>query len=245
MGEISAKPDKAFILAAGMGTRMRPLTDHIPKPMVRINGRSLIYHALDKLAAAGVRDVMVNMHYKADVLARHLAEYPQQHLKIHTIYEEQILDTGGGVVNVLSFFEDRPFFVIAGDGFWEDASDTNVFDRLAQNWNDQTMDILTLMEPLDRMILTQGTGDYDLLHDGRVRRAKDKNGAYMWTNIRLNHPRLYKSAPDGAFSFLSLMDACEEAGRYFAFVHDGAWHHISTPADLEAVDKEISGRKGK
>lgn len=233
-------PQKAFILAAGFGTRMRPLTDHIPKPMVEIAGRSLIYRILDKLTAAGVREVIVNTHYHADVLQRHLEVYPQQNFKIHISHEPQILETGGGVVKALPFFGQEPFYVIAGDAFWTDGK-VPALVRLAQHWDERRMDILTLMEPLSRMKLTQGVGDYDLLPDGHVRRSKDKTGQMMWTNIRINHPRLYTGAPSGAFSFLPLMDEAEQRGRFFALEHDGLWHHISTPADRDAVEASLTG----
>lgn len=229
------KPEKAFILAAGFGTRMRPYTDYVPKPMVEVAGRSLIYRTLDKLVAAGVKDVVVNMHYLADVLQKHLEAYPQQSIKIHTSFEPEILDTAGGITNVLPFFGDDPFFVIAGDALWTDGA-VPALARLAQQWDDGRMDIMTLMQPLGRMYLTKGVGDYDVLEGGHVRRSHDKTGSAMWTNIRLNHPRIFKDIPKGPQSFLGVMGACEAAGRFYAFEHDGDWHHISTPADLEAVN---------
>jgi MurNAc alpha-1-phosphate uridylyltransferase len=237
MGSDLFIPKKAFILAAGFGTRMRPLTDHIPKPMVEVAGRSLIYHILDKLAAAGVQEVMVNMHYLAPVLQKHLEAYPQQKLKIHTSFEPEILDTGGGIVNVLPFFEGKPFYVIAGDAFWMEGS-VPALTRLAQQWDGDKMDIITLMQPLNRMVLTSGAGDYDLLLGGHVKRSLNKMGSAMWTNIRLNHPRIYREKPS-AFSFLEIMDACEGQGRFYAMEHGGDWHHISTPKDLEAVNKAL------
>lgn len=244
------RPHRAFILAAGLGTRMRPYTDHYPKPMVKVADRSLISRTLDHLLAAGVDEVVVNLHYLADVLRAHLDAYLDtvrgqgKKLVLHYSYEEPILDTAGGIKKVLPIFQDDLFYVIAGDSLWEDGKTISALDRLAQHWDDRTMDILTLMQPLEKMVLTQGVGDFDLYPDGRVRRSKDKTGAYMWTNIRLNHPRIYRDAPEGAFSFLKIMDACEEKNRFHALVHDGEWYHISTPADLETVDREYR-RTGK
>lgn len=235
-------PDKAFILAAGFGTRLRPYTDHCPKPMVMVNGRSLIARTLDKLSEAGVREVVVNLHHMADVLRVHLTEYTAQSggkIKIIYSYEDPILDTGGGVKAALHHFGDDPFFVIAGDGLWTDAW-TNAFDILAREWDGDKMDILTLMQSVSEMHWTKGVGDYDLLQDGHAVRRLDKSGAYMWTNIRLNHPRIYKEAGQGAFSFLPIMDACQAAERLYALTHRGEWHHISTPADLERVNEEFA-----
>lgn len=235
-------PDKAFILAAGFGTRLRPYTDHCPKPMVEVNGKSLITRALDALLAAGITQVVVNLHYMADTLRAHLDDYMAAHAgKIDIIYsyEDPILDTGGGVKAALAHFGDEPFFVIAGDGLWMDKA-VNPFETLAQHWDAQAMDIITLMQPLSRMVLTSGAGDFNIAADGRAQRSLDKSGAYMWTNIRLNHPRIYQNGQDGAFSFLPILDACEAAGRLFALEYDGDWHHISRAQDLERVDAEFT-----
>ncbi len=232
------KVQRAFILGAGFGTRLRPYTDHCPKPMVQVAGRSLIWRTLDKLKEAGVSEVVVNTHYMADILDQHLKQYDSG-LIIHTVFEDDILDTGGGVKNALPYFGDDPFFVIAGDNLWADGA-VSALTRLAEQWDPASMDILTLMHPIERMSLTQGVGDYDILPDGRVRRSLDKTGTHMWTNIRLNAPHIYCESPDEAFSFLKIMDDCERKGRFWALEHDGDWHHISTPADLESVNDSFS-----
>lgn len=233
-------PYMAFILAAGFGTRLRPYTDEVPKPMVQLNGKSLLWHTLDKLMAAGIKEIVVNAHYKAEMIKEHMDEYmaaSPDNVIIHTSFEDDVLDTGGGVKHALPYFdEDKPFYVIAGDNLWTDGDFTGALDRLAQGWDDQNMDIFTLMQPLDKMILTEGVGDYDLAGTGKVRRSMDKSGSHMWTNIRLNHPRIYKGITEDAFSFLPLMDECEKSGRLRAIEHKGDWHHISTPKDLRAVD---------
>ncbi len=228
--------DKAFILAAGLGTRMRPLTDHCPKPMVKIAGRSLIWRILDRLREAGVREAVVNLHYMADILAVHLREYAAQNpdLVIHLSFEEDILDTGGGVKNALHYFDDdKPFYVIAGDAYWQG----DALEVLARNWDASKMDILTLMQPIDKMVKTRGVGDYNLLNDGLVRRSLDKSGSHMWTNIRLNSKKIYKNIDKKSFSFLEIMDSCEKNARLYAIEYGGAWHHISTVADVEVFDE--------
>ncbi|MGH1377819.1 MAG: nucleotidyltransferase family protein [Alphaproteobacteria bacterium] len=230
-------PKRAFILAAGFGTRMRPLTNKVPKPMVQVAGRSLIWRSLDKLRAAGVCEVVVNSHYLADVLKEHLEDYMSKYpdMVIHISFEPEILETGGGVKNALHYFEDEPFYVIAGDALWFDG-ELPVLERLARKWDGKLMDIITLMQPVDNMELTSGVGDYDLDNNGLVRRSKDKTGSHMWTNIRLNHPRIYNDTDLKDFSFLQVMDKCEARRRFYALEHDGEWHHISTPQDLNAVD---------
>ncbi|MGH1374739.1 MAG: nucleotidyltransferase family protein [Alphaproteobacteria bacterium] len=244
MSESNMHPDKAFILAAGFGTRMRPYTDHCPKPMVQVAGRSLIWRTLDKLFDAGVRETVVNVHYMAEILRAHLQDYCSENPKmvIHISLEDEILDTGGGVKNALHYFGDDPFYVIAGDALWDDAHDVNALKMLAQAWDAEKMDIVTLMQPLEGMQLSAGVGDYDLHEDGRVHRSRDKTGQYMWTNIRLNSPKIYRDVEEHSFSFLKIMDACEKAGRFYALPYMGQWHHISCPKDLETVDADYKTR---
>ncbi len=236
---MSYKPEQAFILAAGRGTRLRPYTDNVPKPMVEVGGQTLIDRTLDKLVEVGVTHVTVNLHHKGEILQRHLARRSAPYISFS--FEDELLDTGGGVKKTVRMFGGKPFYVIAGDALWTDGPSGNALEHLAARWDDQTMDICTLMQPLSAMHLTAGRGDYQLLPDGRVKRMADKSGTHMWTNIRINHPRLFDDTPAGPFSFLTLMDRAEAAGRLYALEHDGEWHHISTPDDLERVNLEFLG----
>lgn len=248
MGRDVFTPRRAFILAAGMGTRLRPYTDHCPKPMVEVGGRSLIWQILDKLCEAGVEEVAVNLHYRAEQLQEHLERYDgSENVRIHFSQEDTLLDTGGGVRKMLPLFKGEPFYVIAGDALWTDPpGGEGALLRLARLWDPARMDILTLMQPLSRMALTEGAGDYDLLPDGRAARSAAKTGACMWTNIRLNSPEIYRDPPEGAFSFLTLMDRAQAQGRLYALEHEGDWHHISSPRDLESVRAAFErGEAGK
>lgn len=245
---------KAFILAAGFGTRLRPITDQIPKPLVEINGRSLLWRTLDNLRCYGTREVVVNAHYLPDKIEEHVKEYMDERpdMSVYVSIEDEILDTGGGVLHALDFFdEDEPFFVIAGDNLWVDEvgeirnetevihTYTGALERLAQRWRGEEMDIFTLMQPVSRVNVTRGVGDYDLLGDGKARRNLDKTGSHMWTNIRLNHPRIFQDIDKKTFSFLDLMDECEKKGRLYVLEHEGEWHHISSSEDMRAVDAHI------
>ncbi len=232
------KPIRAFILAAGFGTRLRPYTNDKPKPMVEVAGRSLIWRTLDKLRDFGVKEVVVNTHYLADVMVKHMEEYQKIYsdIQIHISHENEILDTGGGIKQALHYFKDDPFFVIAGDNLWVDDI-TPALDHLAQHWDAKCMDIITLMQPIDRMILTQGVGDYNIDDHAKAVRSKTRDGTHMWTNIRLNAAHIYNDIDAKSFSFLDLMDAAQVQGRLYALEHDGDWHHISTPKDLETVDQ--------
>ncbi|MCB1532680.1 MAG: nucleotidyltransferase family protein [Alphaproteobacteria bacterium] len=226
-------PDKAFILAAGFGKRLRPITDTRPKPMAEVAGITLIDRTIDHLKAAGITDMVINTHYRGEQLAEHLKTRTDVH--IHISHEPDILDTGGGIKNALEHFGSEDFFVLSGDGLWSDGPEGSALTALAQRWNPQKMDILMLLQPVSTMHVTQGVGDYDLDEDGRAVRSKTQDGAYMFTSIRINRAGIFENTPEGSFSYLTLMDQAEKDGRLFGLVHAGNWHHISTPPDLEAV----------
>lgn len=227
--------DKAFILAAGKGTRLRPHTDTMPKPMVPVAGRSIVSRTIEKLHDAGVKEIVLNLHYLGDVLEDHLKEIETPRLVFSR--EDELLDTGGGLKKAIRHFANNPYFIINGDALWDDSENgQGALARLAAFWNSETMDILLLLEPKDKMVLTAFSGDYHLAPDNHALRAGNKDGDYMFTGIRIVHPRIFDAAPDGAFSFLQLMDKAQQQGRLYGVAHDREWYHISTPEDLEAVD---------
>lgn len=228
------KPKKAFILAAGKGTRLRPHTDMMPKPMVPIAGRSIIKRTIQKLADVGVEEIVINLHHLADVLKDHLKDVA--HPKIILSYEEELLETGGGLKKALGHFGSQPYYIINGDALWDEGPNDSILKRLADLWDASTMDILQMVQPKDGMSLTGFVGDYDMDENGHLTRSKEKQGAFMFGGIRIAHPRIFEGSPDGAFSFLQLMDKAQERGRLYGIAHDAEWYHISTPEDLAAVD---------
>lgn len=230
--------DRAFILAAGRGERLRPYTDTMPKPMVSVAGRPMIDHVLNGVEIFGVRDVTLNLHYLAAVLQNHLLKRATPRMTFS--FEQELLDTGGAIKKALYTMGDRPFFCLSGDMIWENGPSGNTLRNLASAWDDN-MDLLLLLQPVDTMTVTSGTGDYDITPQGHVVRNQNKTGKYFWTSHRIIHPRLFENTaefekPNGAFSFLHLMDRAERQGRLGAIVHDGICHHISTPADLDRVN---------
>ena len=231
---MSCKPKKAFILAAGKGTRLRPQTDTMPKPMVPVGGRSIIKRTIQKLAKEGVEEIVVNIHHLADILKDHLKDVGSP--KIILSYEDELLETGGGLKKALGYFGSQPYYIINGDALWDEGAGESILKRLADSWDDNTMDILQMVQPRDGMSLTGFVGDYDMDAQGRLSRSKEKQGAYMFGGIRIAHPRIFEGSPDGAFSFLQLMDKAQEQGRLYGIAHDAEWYHISTPEDLAAVD---------
>ncbi len=235
------RPNHGFILAAGKGTRLRPYTDYLPKPLVEVAGQSLIDHALDHMESASVGHVTVNLHYMADMLENHLLQRARPLINISR--EADLLDTGGGIKKALHMVGDAAFYVVSGDSLWTDGEGQTALDRMADEWDPEIMDMLLLLQPVSQMKLTQGVGDYDLQPDGQAVRSLDKVGGYMWTSVRIVKPALFDGTPSGPFSFLDLMDRAEKTGRLYGLVHDADWYHISTAEDLERVNASFKGQK--
>lgn len=233
--ELPCLPDKAFVLAAGLGTRLKPLTETTPKPLAEVAGHTLLERTIDALGAVGVSDITLNTHHLAEKIDAFVKAY-QGSPRLRISHEPALLDTGGGIMKALGDFDSKsPFYVLSGDGLWSEGPGFSALQRLAAAWDDRRMDILMLLHPLQNMTVTKGTGDYHLAEDGRATRAHDRKGPYVFTSIRLHHPRIFEGAPEGPFSYLDLMDRAERQGRLFGIVHAGDWHHISTMQDLEAV----------
>lgn len=233
-----------MILAAGEGRRMRPLTADRPKPLVSIGGRPILDHALGKLKTAGIEHVVINLHYKGALIEDYLADHTPPGMSVAFSREETVLDTGGGIKKALPLLGQDPFFAINGDSFWIDGPSVPALDRMAAAWNPDRMDMLLLLQPVDRMRLTTGIGDYDRAPNGRLTLTPDHRGGFMWTSIRIVKPSVFADTPAGPFSFLEVMDRAETAGRLYGLVHDGDWHHLSTAADVAAVNHHVFGGAG-
>jgi len=234
---VTALPRSAMVLAAGLGTRLRPITDTIPKPLVEINGRSLIDHALDRLVAAGVEHVIVNIHYKAAMIADHLAR--RDHPRIELSEEIELLDTGGGVARALPLLGEA-FFVVNSDVFWLDGKESALL-RLAAAFDPSRMDGVLLVQPTATAVGYDGSGDYFLNSSETPRRRREAEAVpYLFAGIQLLHRRLFDETPGGAFSLVRLFDRAEAAGRLSAIVHDGDWYHVGTPEGLALTRGHLS-----
>ncbi len=227
-------PNQAFILAAGKGTRLRPYTDTLPKPMVSVWGKPIIEHTVEKLQKIGVRKTIINLCYLGDRIKNHFQNYDNMDLIFSE--EGELLDTGGGIKFALHHLAPHPFFIINGDAFWTDGNNLTIFERLAHYWNDSKMDILILLQPFSKMTVTQGVGDYNIDQNGRAIRNLNKSGTHMFGGIRIAKPQIFNEIEEKKFSFLHLMDQAEKRGTLYGLEHDGDWHHISTPEDLENVN---------
>src|SRR5580692_6858641 len=233
----SVMPRSAFVLAAGLGTRMRPYNGHLPKPLVTVRGKSLIDYGLDRLAEAGIEQAVVNVHHLADALERHLAARQRPHIVISDERAE-LLGTGGGIAKALPKLGDAPFFLINSDTFWLDGVKPN-FARLAETYDAETMDALLLLAPTTGSIGYEGRGDYAMLPDGRLRRRGEQEVVpYIYAGAAILSPAMFTGAPDGAFSLTRLFDQAGGKGRLFGLRLEGVWMHVGTPqavAEAEAA----------
>jgi MurNAc alpha-1-phosphate uridylyltransferase len=231
----------AMILAAGLGTRMRPITDKTPKPLVQVNGRSLIDHALDRLVDGGVTDVVVNLHYFGEQLERNLKR--RDDLSITFSWEkDELLETGGGINNALDDLGPTPFWAINSDSLWLNGP-TSMMDRMSQVWDDERMDGLLLLHSTVDAYGYDGTGDFNASSVGQLIRREEREVApWLFTGIQILHPRLFKNAPDGAFSLNILYDQALENGRLFGMVHDGEWFHVGTREGLGDAEEYMAYR---
>ena len=232
-------PNRAIVLAAGLGTRMRPYNGHIPKPLVEIGGKSLIDYSLDRLAAAGVERAVVNVHHLADALERHLAPRQRPHI---VISDERgaLLGTGGGIAKALPQLGDAPFFLVNSDTVWLDGVKPN-FTRLAEAFDPDTMDVLLLLAPTTDSIGYAGRGDFAMLPDGRLRRRREHEVVpFVYAGAAILSPVLFADVPNGAFSLTVLFDRAGANGRLFGLRLEGVWMHVGTPEAVAAAEAALA-----
>jgi MurNAc alpha-1-phosphate uridylyltransferase len=226
-----------MVLAAGLGERMRPLTDTTPKPMIEVRGQPMIDRVLDRLEAAGVSEAVVNLHHLGAMLERHLAARDRPRIVFSP--EDDLLDTGGGVTKALPQLGKRPFFALNGDVVWLDGG-TPALERLAAAWDGAAMDVLLLLHPTVSAHGYHGAGDFFMSPVGRLRRRREREVApYIFAGVQILHPRIFEDVPAGAFSLNLLYDRAAEAERLWGLRHDGEWFHVGTPEALAEVEDAL------
>ena len=229
--------DTAMVLAAGLGKRMRPLTASQPKPMVRVAGKPLIDHVLDKLAEAGVARAVVNVHYLADALEAHVTARAAPKVAVSD-EREQLLETGGGMVKAAPLLPD-PFFEVNSDNIWLDGP-KNAFRDLSDAWNAERMDALLLVVPHSRAHNFVGSGDFYMSAAGRLSRPKPGRVApFVWTGIQLVSKRLLRDAPEGPFSTNVLWNRAIEEGRLYGVAFTGHWFEVGTPGAIAPTEAAL------
>jgi MurNAc alpha-1-phosphate uridylyltransferase len=236
-------PRRAMVLAAGMGTRMRPLTDTMPKPLVKVAGRPLLDHVLDRLKDAGVERAVVNVHHFAEQIIDHLKARKAPQI---VISDERgvLLDTGGGVVKALPELGDAPFYHLNADTIWIDGVKPNLA-RLAATFDPATMDALLLLAPIAGSIGYHGRGDFNMASDGRLTARPEREVApFVYAGAAILSPALFKGAPQGKFSLTTLFMRAADAGRLSGLRLEGLWMHVGTPEAIGEAEAAIKASTG-
>lgn len=234
------KVENAMVLAAGLGLRMRPITDKIPKPLVELGGVPLIDRALDLLVVSGVKKAVVNLHYLGGMIEAHLQRRKAPKIEFSK-EEDQLLDTGGAVSQALPMLGEDPFFVVNADIAWTD-SGIPALNRLRKAWDDRAMDALLMLHPVSSATGYDGTGDYTITEAGQLsRRSAQSRAPYVFTGLQILHTGLFRGSRPKKFPMTELYDQAQYKDRLKGLVHVGDWHHIGTPAGLTEAEKYFAG----
>lgn len=232
---MAAAPTTAMVLAAGLGTRLKPITDHTPKPLVSVAGRTLLDRCLDRLVEAGVTRAVVNIHWLGNQIRDHLAD--RRDITI-TLSDETdlLLETGGGLVKALPLLGDTPVFAVNADLIWRDEGPSSL-QRLADAFDPTRMDALLLLHPRERATGHTGPGDFLLDASNRlIRRGARATAPYVYTGVQILQPSLLRDAPTGPFSLNILYDRAIIAGRLYGLVHQGDWMDVGTHDGLAQAE---------
>jgi MurNAc alpha-1-phosphate uridylyltransferase len=235
-------PKTAMVFAAGLGMRMRPITETTPKPLVKVHGRTLIDHCLDRLAAEGVETAIVNVHWLADQIEDHLAGRKRPRIVISD-EREKLLDQGGGIKRVLPLIGKEPFLVCNTDAFWIEGPRSNVA-RLAEAFDPVTMDIALLVASSAYAVGVDWPGDFTMTRDGRLERREDRHVApFVYTGVGIMKPDLFAAAEGDVFRLAPYFHAAAVKGRLYGVRLDGLWIHVGRPESLAeaelAIDRSI------
>ena len=237
---MSATIESAMVMAAGIGKRMRPLTATRPKPLVRVAGKPLIDHSLDRIEAAGIAHVVVNVHYLADALEAHLAKQKRSFTLAVSDERGELLETGGGMVKALPLLKGDPILIVNSDNIWTDGPQDSI-RNLARHWDGDRMDALLLVIRQASATGHGGKGDFHMDPSGKLsRRNPGRVAPFVYTGIQLISPRLLVGAPEGPFSTNLLWDRAIAAGRLYGLSHMGQWFDVGTPASIAPTEAALS-----
>ncbi|MEO0327156.1 MAG: nucleotidyltransferase family protein [Pseudomonadota bacterium] len=232
-------PAKAMILAAGLGTRMRPITDTMPKPLVRVYGKALLDHALDAVRRAGVKDVVVNVHYHADQIVRHLETVSDLNVEISD-ERDGLLDSAGGIIKALPKLGDQPFYLLNADSFWVEGFKPNLL-RMAALWDRKQMDILLLLAGMSTAVGFGSKGDFHMNADARLtRRGEGEVAAFAYSGAAILDPKIFADTAAGISSINRQFDEAIEHQRLFGLPLEGLWLHVGTPDAIREAEEAIA-----
>ena len=233
---MSAGPEKAIVFAAGFGTRMRPITQTLPKPLVRIGGKTMLDHMLDRLAESGIDEAIVNVHWLADQIEDHVQDRGTPRVKISD-ERELLLDQGGGIAKVLPEFAGKPFFICNTDALWIDDPEPQVA-RLARAWDGAKMDVLLLLADMKTSVGVEGRGDFFRDGQGRLSRpAPGEAAPYVYSGVGIIKSSLFEDCPVEPFRLAPTFFAAAEKGRLFGLTLEGRWLHVGSPEVIEEAEK--------
>ena len=236
---MSDAPQRAMVMAAGLGTRMRPLTDDRCKALVELGGKTLIDWMLDRLAEAGVEDAVVNVHHFADRLESHLKPRTAPAITISD-EREQLLETGGGLAKAAPLLGDQPIFVANIDSVWREDGGESELGKLARVFDPERMDALLLITPLENTLGFDGSGDFFRHEDGQLERRGDRPSApYAYTGVQILHPRVLEGLPVEPFSTNLIWNTALEAGRLYGCVMDAFWMHVGDPEARDQAENRL------
>lgn len=239
---MSARPDNAMVLAAGLGKRMRPLTDVTPKPLIAIAGRSLLDRGLDMLVGAGVAKAVVNAHWLGDQVIAHAPT--RRDIAIAVSDErERLLDSAGGVVKALPLLGAEPFYLVNADTFWIDR-DKPALRTMAEKWDDAAMDMLLLLARPEDATGHTGGADFRLDADGRIARAAGAAEGYIYAGAGIVHPRIFAGATAEPHSLNLYFDRLIVNGRLFGHVLEGSWITVGTPDAIAPAEAAVARAGG-
>jgi len=230
-------PTIAMVFAAGLGTRMRPLTDRIPKPLVPVAGKALIDYALDDFAKAGVTTAIVNVHHLAHQIETHLSTRESPRI-ILSDERALLLDQGGGIKKVLAQFEGRPFFVCNTDAFWKDAGAAN-FRMLARAWDGEKMDAALLLAETEGSVGVDWDGDFDLDSDGRILLPSGAK-RYVYSGVGIIKPELFEGVPEDVFKLAPFFFNAAKQGRLFGVAAQSLWLHVGTVEAIAQAEEALA-----
>jgi MurNAc alpha-1-phosphate uridylyltransferase len=230
----------AIVLSAGLGTRMAPANNAVPKPLVKLGGKALIDQVLDRHVEAGVTRVVVNVHHKANLIEQHLKARRRPSVEISD-EREKLLDTGGGVKKALPRLGNGPFLIHNADSVWIEGVGSNLA-RLMQAWDDARMDCLMMLALASHSLGYHGRGDFAFESDGRIRRRRMEQELvpFAFTGVSLAHPRLFEGSPEGAFSLNLAWDKAIAAGRAYGVRMEGTWMHVGSPDALAQAEQQLT-----
>jgi MurNAc alpha-1-phosphate uridylyltransferase len=232
-------PAKAMVFAAGFGSRMRPLTDRIPKPLIKVAGKPMIDHMLDRFDAAGVETAIVNVHYLADQIEEHLACRETPKILISD-ERAKILDQGGGIGKALPLLGSEPFFLSNTDAFWIEGPRQNL-RRLAEAWDPEKMDILLLLAATTASVGVDWAGDFSMRTDGRLTRRDERSVVpFVYTGVGIVKPELFEAETRDVYRLAPFFFEAAEKGRLFGQRLDGLWLHVGVPHAIEEAERVIA-----